>query len=466
MRACIRFLLLLAATAASVPGAAAAQAPRGATVAQADLSPATRADVLRQFRVLVIRDGVVLTPRRGEEKTIEIANGSIAVDGESVSGRELREQLGADADLVIQLSYASPEALRAAFAPPAAPASPAPTPPATPEPDAATPVPPAVPEPPAPPAPDREWRRKSGAKVNIFGDVQVEEDERVTDAVVSVGGNVDVRGRVEDDVVAVLGNVHLGPHAVVTGAVTSVGGRIEQERGAEVHGEVNEVTINHRPWHFGGGGHWRPWMGRDMFSGWFSLLGTLLRIALVALLTLIVAIVAASPVERISRRAATDPWVSGFVGLLAQVLFVPVLVLTIVFLAISIVGIPLLLLVPFALVALLFGVLMGFTGVARRVGEWAVGPYKGALVATAVGVVVITAGAVVTRIVWLIPGPIAPLAIALWVVALFIEYVAWTVGLGALLLTRFGTRGPSAPPLDAVPPPVPPPLPADGVVME
>ena len=117
MRACIRFLLLLAATAASVPGVAAAQAPRGATVAQADLSPATRADVLRQFRVLVIRDGVVLTPRRGEEKTIEIANGSIAVDGESVSGRELREQLGADANLVIQLSYASPEALRAAFAP-------------------------------------------------------------------------------------------------------------------------------------------------------------------------------------------------------------------------------------------------------------------------------------------------------------------------------------------------------------
>ena len=118
MRACIRFLLLLAATAASVPGVAAAQASPGAPVAQADLSPATRADVLRQFRVLVIRDGVVLTPRRGEEKSIEIANGSIAVDGESVSGRELREQLGADADLVIQLSYASPEALRAAFAPP------------------------------------------------------------------------------------------------------------------------------------------------------------------------------------------------------------------------------------------------------------------------------------------------------------------------------------------------------------
>jgi hypothetical protein len=461
MRAFVRLMLLLVVAGLWDPGPAAAQARRDPVPVAGELSPETRTQTLERFRVLVIRDGLVLTPRRGEGKTIEISSGSIAVDGMSVTGRELRDQLGTDADLVLQLSYAAPEALRAAFAPaPAAPA--APSAPAAPQPE---PIPEATapaepPAPPPPPAPDREWRRKSGAKVNVGGGIRVEEDERVTDAVVAIGGSVDVLGRVEDDVVAILGDVRLGPHAVVTGSVTSVGGQIEQERGAEVRGEVNEVTLNHRPWRHASG-PWRPWIGRDLFSGWFSLLGTLLRIALVTLLTLIVAIVAAGPVERISHRATTDPWVSGFVGLLAQVLFVPVLVLTVVFLAISIVGIPLLVLVPFALVALLFGVLMGFTGVARRVGEWAVGPYKGPLVATAVGVAVITAGAVVTRIVWLIPGPIAPLAISLWAIALFLEYIAWTVGLGALLLTRFGTRGPSTPPLDATPPPVPPPLPAN-----
>ena len=466
MRALVRFMLLLVAAGVCAPGPAAAQAGREATVTAGNLPAVTRAHTLERFRVLVIRDGLVLTPRRGDGKTIEVSNGSIVIDGTPVSGRELRDQLGADAALVLQLSYASPQDLRAAFAPPAPPAASAvPGAPAVPQPEATpeTTTPPEPPEPPVPPAPEREWRRKSGAKVNIGGDVKVDEDERVTDAVVAVGGSVEVRGRVEDDVVAVLGDVRLGPHAVVTGSVTSVGGRIEQERGAEVQGEVNEVTLNHKPWRYGAG-PWRPWVGRDIFSGWFSLLGTLLRIALVALLALIVAIVASSPVDRISRRVAAEPWLSGFVGLLAQVLFVPVLVLTIVFLAISIVGIPLLVLVPFALVALLFGVLMGFTGVARRVGEWAVGPYKGPLVATAVGVAVITAGAVVTRIVWLIPGPIAPLAIALWLVALFLEYIAWTVGLGALLLTRFGTRGPSSPPLDVVPPPMPPPLPAAPVL--
>ena len=297
--------------------------------------------------------------------------------------------------------------------------------------------------------------------MNIFGDIRVEEDERVTDAVVPSAGTSTCKAASKTTSWRSRRRAS-GPHAVVTGSVTSVGGRIEQERGAEVHGDVNEVTLNHRPWHFGGGDPGIRGSAATCFLAGSVCSVTLLRIALLTLLTLIVAIVASGPVERIAHRAATDPWVSGFVGLLAQVLFVPVLVLTVVFLAISIVGIPLLLLVPFALVALLFGVLMGFTGVARRVGEWAVGPYKGALVATAVGVAVITAGAVVTRIVWLIPGPIAPLAIALWVIALFLEYVAWTVGLGALLLTRFGTRGPSAPPLDVVPPPVPPPLPADG----
>ena len=410
----------------------------------------------------MIRDGLVLTPRSGEAKTIEISNGSVALDGTPVSGRELREALGGDADVVIQLSYASPDALRAAFAAPAAPSVPtAPEPSAAPE----AAVPPQPQSPPASPVPDREWRRKSGAKVNVFGSIEVEEDERVTEAVVAIFGDVDVRGYVEEDVVAVLGSVRLGPRAVVRGEVTSVGGRIVQERGAEVRGNVNEVRLGGGAWRFGGG-PWQSWSGHDMFSGWFSLLGTLLRIGLVMLLALIVAVVATGPIDRISRRVAADPWVSGFVGLLAQVLFVPVLVLTIVFLAISIVGIPLLLLVPFALVALLFGVLMGFTGVARRVGEWAVGPYKGPLVATIVGVAVITAGAIVTRIVWLIPGPIAPLALVLWMIALFVEYVAWTVGLGALLLTRFGTRGPSAPPLDVVPPPVPPPVPAERVVLE
>ena len=104
---------------------------------------------------------------------------------------------------------------------------------------------------------------------------------------------------------------------------------------------------------------------------------------------------------------------------------------------------------------------------ARRVGAWAVGAHRGPLVSTAVGVVLVASGAIFARLLWLLPGPVAPIAIIVSVVGLFLEYVAWTVGAGAMLLTRFGTRGRGetptggqwAPPIPPIPPP---PLPATG----
>src|SRR5215218_6536572 len=126
MRAFVRYMLLLVLAGVCTP-------PSGAA-AQSPSPPASRSQALDRFRVLVIRDGLVLTPRQGDGKTIEIRNGSIALDGTPVSGSELRDALGTDADVVIQLSYASADALRAAFAPPAAPA--APSAPAAPEPAA------------------------------------------------------------------------------------------------------------------------------------------------------------------------------------------------------------------------------------------------------------------------------------------------------------------------------------------
>jgi hypothetical protein len=305
---------------------------------------------------------------------------------------------------------------------------------------------------------------KRGAKVRFGGDVTVEEDEVVSDAVVAIGGHVRVYGHVQGDVVAVGGGVELGPRAEVDGSVTSVGGRIEQARGAEIHGEVSEVA-------FPGAAHWKPgvvWGGfaHDFMGSSFRLFGTALRIAVVLLLCLVVVVIAERPVSRIARRAGDEPWLSGFVGLLAQVLVVPLTVLTVVVLAVSIIGIPLLLLVPFALLALLVGALMGFVGVARRVGEWAVGP-KGPIVVTAVGVILIAAGTILARLLGLLPGAISPVAFVVAVVGFFLEFVAWTVGLGALLLTRFGTRGPEmldlalgVPPVPPVTPsPEPPPLP-------
>jgi hypothetical protein len=422
----------------------------------AAVEPAFKSRVERRFRVLPVRDGVVLTPRGDVDgvRSIEIRDGVIAVDGNPATGAQLRRLLGNDADLVLQVSYLPTATLTAWDGPRVAP---------TPEPD-----PPAAPESPAPEAPPAEttpaepddtgdihWR-KSSAKVHIGSSITVAEDEHVTDPVVAVGGSVTVLGRVDDDVVAVGGSVRLGPRARVRGDVTAVGGRVDQERGAQIGGTVNEVRIgpqfDFRPWHVFAG---------DWFDGWnvvgdgFRFAGTLLRVSLVLLLALIVALVAAGPVERIGERAGRDPWLSGFTGLLAQLLFIPVLVLTVVILAVSIIGIPLLVLVPFGIIAFLLAVLVGFAGVAHRIGRWAVGPDRPVFVALAVGVVLVSAVALLTRLLSLLPLPLWPVT---WVVGLtgfLVEYVAWTVGLGAALLTRFGTRGRQV----IYPPTPPPPLP-------
>lgn len=412
---------------------------------------ALKSRVERRFRVLPVRDGVVLTPRRDVPgvASIEIRDGLIAVDGTPATGAQLRERLGEDADLVLQVSYLSAAALRAWDAPPPTP----PAPPAAPEtPAAEAPVERAVPE--RGEGDDIHWR-KSSAKVHIGSSITVAEDEHVTDPVVAVGGSVTVLGRVDDDVVAVGGSVRLGPKARVRGDVTAVGGGVVQERGSVIGGTVNEVRIgpqfDFRPWEFFGGDWFGGW---HVVGGGFRLMGTVIRISIVLLLVMLVALVAAGPVERIGDRAGRDPWVSGFTGLLAQLLFVPVLVLTVVILAVSIIGIPLLVLVPFVVIGFLLAVLVGFSGVALRLGRWAVGPDRPPFVALAVGVVLVSAVGVIARLLSLLPLPLWPVTWGVSVAGFLVEYFAWTVGLGAALLTRFGTRGRIQPPAGG-PPPLP-----------
>jgi hypothetical protein len=189
--------------------------------------------------------------------------------------------------------------------------------------------------------------------------------------------------------------------------------------------------------------------------GWLRLVGTLVRLGIVLLLSMLIALIAARPVERIGDRAARDPWLSGFTGLLAQLLFIPVLVLTVVVLAVSIIGIPLLILVPFGIVAFLLAMLVGFAGVSLRLGRWAVGPHRAVPLAIAVGVILVAAVALLSRGLGLLPVPLWPITWALGIGGFFVEYVAWTVGLGAALLTRFGSRRGPYEGAEIVPPPIP-----------
>ena len=99
------------AIAAATVHAAAQQVP-------ADEQQALRARIEQRYDVVPLSGGVALRPKspRGDVRLIEISD-TIAINGVPVSGRELRERVGADADAILRLSYLDAKALRELFVP-------------------------------------------------------------------------------------------------------------------------------------------------------------------------------------------------------------------------------------------------------------------------------------------------------------------------------------------------------------
>lgn len=401
---------------------------------------AARSRVEARYEVVPLRGGIGLRPkdRSSRVKMIEIGDGGIAVDGAVVSGRELRDKVGADADAIIPLSYFD-ASQRQAFLDRSAPQ---PAEPAVPQP--ATPgVEPRSPNPDVEPAPRERSgisRRRVGERIHIFRGVTVPRDETVNGQVVAVFGSVRIDGQVTDQVVSVMGSVTLGPDADVGGDVIAVGGRINMADGARVKGDVREISFRSPDVSV----NWSPWALPFLwypFDGTARLIGTMFRLFLLGLFGSLVLLLVRQPVERIGDHVRAEPVKMALVGLLAQLLFFPALFLTAVILAISIIGIPLLLLIPFAILTLLLVFLGGFTSVAYVVGGWGAAragwqddqPF----LRVWLGVAIVLAPLLVARLFGVVGGPFRLGAVLVASAAFLIEYVAWTTGFGAALATAF-----------------------------
>lgn len=417
---------------------------------------ALRREVERRFEVLPLRDGVALRPRTpiAGVRSVEVTGGTIALDGVLATGAELRQRLGTEADVVLQLSYLSDASRRELFGAPAAPAPPA-APAAPPSPGVSEPS--TLPEPPLPPPPPRAPRdRRNGDRVRIGGSVTVDEGESLAGDVVAVGGPVRVNGEVRGDVVAVGGGVTLGPRSVVDGDVTAVGGPLRRDPGAVVRGKAQEVSLggidlSRWTWRRNPVGQW--W--RSMLGSAFAFVGTLVRVAVLCLFAALVVLFGQEYMERVGRVAATASVKSGAVGFAAQILALPLLVITVVVLVMTIVGIPLILLLPFVVLGLGLVGLVGFTGVANRVGAL-LGERLGLTennpyIVTLLGVLLLMLPVMLSRLASLGGGFLFPLATTLGIAGFVIEYLAWTIGFGAVALTSLGRR--SQPRVDV--PPIP-----------
>jgi hypothetical protein len=403
----------------------------------------------QRFDVLPVRDGVVLRPKDDSRgvRSIQLTGGAISIDGEPVTGAELRRRLDADADLILRLSYLETSAQRALFEPrdpvpppvPAGPASPTP-------PEAVTP--PADPAPPTEPGPRR--RGRSSDRVRIGGGVRVGTDEVINGDVVAIGGDANVGGQVRGDAVAIFGDLELGPGAGVDGDAIVIGGMLRRDPGARVGGEIHEIGLGDV--NFGGWWRW-PFMGGmpgpmfgSAFGSLFALVSTGTRLAIYCILACFVLLFSRGYVERIGVRAASEPLKAGAVGFLIQLLFFPVLVASIVLMVITIIGIPLLVLVPFALLAFALLCFVGFTAVTYDVGRLAAARFGGdgqnPYLVAAIGVAVLLSPVLLSRLIGF-GGPILwPITGSLLLLGLLIEYAVWTVGLGAVALLKFDRRLP------------------------
>jgi hypothetical protein len=249
--------------------------------------------------------------------------------------------------------------------------------------------------------------------VRIGGDVRVERDELIERDVVVVFGSAQIDGEVEGEVTVVMGSLTLGPEAVLHRDVTVIGGALTRAATARIDGSVNNVGVGGRNRRLGDFGN----VVRDAFF-WRvgGLAATLVRVAFLLLLSLVVVAFGPAVVERIADRTAIDPLRAGLIGFFAELLFVPLLVITVVVLAISIIGIPLLVLVPFGILLALVVLLVGFTGVAYQVGRTLHARFgwsgRGAYATVALGVIVIGALTVLARSAALLGGDLFGIPLA------------------------------------------------------
>jgi hypothetical protein len=416
-------------------------------------------EVEEHFEVLPLREGLLLRPRDPDLgfRALELNGGDLVIDGVLVSASELRDRLGDLAESVLSLSDLDGSERAALF-------------------DESHEIEAAASgiDSEGGREESRERRRRvnrSDANVVVGSSVTIEEDEVARDVVViggpltirgkvigdavAVGGAVEVSGEVTGDVAAVGATLELEDGARVLGDAVSVGGSVEQHPGAEVLGRVSEVPFL-PSLRFG---NWADlvhgsWEGPDVDVD-FSPLPTVSKVmwdlfglGVLLLFACLVLLVARNPVERVGERAAEEPWKSGLVGLLSQILFFPLLILVVLILVVSIVGIPFLLLLPFAIVGLILVGLLGYTAVAYGVGRWSEARFGwglgGPFIALLVGVGFIQVWSVIGGILSMGPGPVKFFAVMFSLFGALLCYAAWTVGFGAALLTRFGTSPPWA----------------------
>lgn len=264
-----------------------------------------------------------------------------------------------------------------------------------------------------------------------FGcNVNIEQGATVRGDVANFGGNLTLAGQVDGDIGMFGGNVSLEPSAVVHGNVAAIGGNVQRAKGATIDGGVTNNGGNFAPPQppvfpdptvvVGS----RSTFGR-VFDFGFNVLGGIVSALAFAAIGALIVLFVPEPTRRIGNAVQAKPLNAVGVGCLTTLL-VPILG---VLLVVTLIGIPVAFILSFAAFA---AWLMGMVSIGYLTGEKILQAFKARdvlpVVAVILGVIVLT------------------LISQVHVVGWFVSFVIGLFGVGAVVLTRFGTRVYPTPP--------------------
>lgn len=232
-------------------------------------------------------------------------------------------------------------------------------------------------------------------KLHVDEDVHVAAGETVDGTLVVVQGDARVDGDVAGSIVVVDGTLRLGDESRVRGDVRLAHSTLQRD-GGTVDGEVvnvdrqerdleseirsqvrdeirtelrNEIRNAGRRASRGSSGLFSPF--RSVFGALGGLLENLVTVLVLGLVGMGIVAFAPRNLDTVAETARRAPGRAAMVGLAGTFLLIPVWLLGAIALAVSIVGIPVMIAwLPLFPLAALAAALLGYLAVARNVGEW------------------------------------------------------------------------------------------------
>ncbi len=256
-----------------------------------------------------------------------------------------------------------------------------------------------------------------GDDLSIIGGSAVLEQGSIVDGDVAlIGGTLMVDGTVKGDISAMGGVISLGNHAVIEGNIVTLGANITRESGSIVKGNFQNgipffsMPVRSQP----------PQVG--VFETIMEIFWKVFQAFALGALAVLVALFMLQPLERVGLTMQSAPVQAGVIGFLTFMVGLGVLLV----MAITILFLPLSFLGAVALVlAWIYGWLAAGLLTGEKIAELFHTSWSGP-VSAGVGTLVLT----------LIANLIGSIACVGWI----IPFVVTMIGLGAVILSRFGTH--------------------------